>query len=265
MSIKVMEWVWNNSRARDGQLLVLLAIADCAHEDGGGAFPSNAELRRKSRLSERAVQYAIAGLEASGELTVGRQQGPKGCNLYRVVMTPAKSAPPQNLHPRNLRHQGVQSATENVSQIAPVTVKEPSVEPSVRTSEVADAPADPPRPDVEDLCNHLADAIAANGSKRPAVTKTWRDACRLMLDKDERTAEHVRAAIDWCQNDEFWRGNILSMPKLRTKYDQMRLQATRGGRTTRPDDVAARQQRALHRAAEREAQMNPQTQLELTP
>jgi hypothetical protein len=31
--------------------------------------------------------------------------------------------------------------------------------------------------------------------------------------------------IRWCQADEFWRGNILSMPKLREKYDQLRLKA----------------------------------------
>jgi hypothetical protein len=48
-----------------------------------------------------------------------------------------------------------------------------------------------------------------------------------MLDKDGRTEEQVHAAIDWCQDSEFWRGNILSLPKLREKYDQLRLQASR--------------------------------------
>ena len=48
-----------------------------------------------------------------------------------------------------------------------------------------------------------------------------------MLDRDGRTPEQVSAAIDWCQANDFWRSNVLSMPKLREKYDQMRLQATR--------------------------------------
>lgn len=103
---------------------------------------------------------------------------------------------------------------------------------------VADAePSKPERPDVEALCEHLATRIEANGANRPTVTAKWRDACRLMLERDHRTPEQIRAAIDWCQADEFWRANILSMPKLREKYDQLSLQAQRqrppgGGRTS---------------------------------
>jgi hypothetical protein len=83
------------------------------------------------------------------------------------------------------------------------------------------------REDVEKICRHLADRIEDNGSKRPSITKGWRDAARLMLDKDGRTEEEIHGAIEWCQNDQFWRGNVLSLPKLRDKYDQMRLQAQR--------------------------------------
>lgn len=110
MAINVMTWVWNHSRSRHGARLVLLAVADSASSDGGNAFPSVAELMRKSNLGERAVQTAIADLVALGELHVDRNGGPKGCNRYRVVMTgapaesaprkihtPAESAPPQTL------------------------------------------------------------------------------------------------------------------------------------------------------------------------
>ena len=88
-------------------------------------------------------------------------------------------------------------------------------------------PAKPPRDDVERLCAHLADRIEANGSKRPAIGKKWHDAARLLLDADKRTEQQVHDAIDWCQNHEFWRANILSMPKLREQYEQLRLQAMR--------------------------------------
>jgi hypothetical protein len=96
------------------------------------------------------------------------------------------------------------------------------------------------RADVDRLCHHLASRIEANGSKRPAITKRWRDSARLMIDRDGRTEQQVIAAIDWCQGNEFWRANILSMPKLREKYDQLRLQATRekngNGRTSTTND-----------------------------
>lgn len=87
-------------------------------------------------------------------------------------------------------------------------------------------PDKPARMDVERLCKHLADRVEANGSKRPNITKGWRDAARLLLDEDKRTEAQVRDAIDWCQKDEFWRTNIMSMPKLREKYDTLRLRAT---------------------------------------
>ncbi|HEY3652334.1 MAG TPA: hypothetical protein VGL33_30500 [Streptosporangiaceae bacterium] len=100
-------------------------------------------------------------------------------------------------------------------------------------------PAITSRPDVEHVCAHLADRIEANGCKRPAVGKKWRDAARLMIDRDGRTEQQIMTAIDWCQDNEFWRSNILSMPKLREKYEQLRLQAGRAkqnGRTSTTDD-----------------------------
>lgn len=99
MAVEVSSWVWNNSQSRKGQRLVLLAIADCARSDGANAFPSIAELARKTALSERAVQRAIRDLAELGELAVHRGTGPNGVNRYRVVMTPVKTTPPSKRHP----------------------------------------------------------------------------------------------------------------------------------------------------------------------
>lgn len=83
MSLKVTSLVWERSRAEGGTLLVALAIADFADDDGE-AFPSIGALCRKSRLSERAVRYALRDLEALGELSTEIGAGPKGRNLYRI-------------------------------------------------------------------------------------------------------------------------------------------------------------------------------------
>lgn len=88
------------------------------------------------------------------------------------------------------------------------------------------------RPDVDRLCDHLATRIEANGSKRPPITKGWRDAARLMLDRDGRSEQEVHGAIDWCQADDFWRSNVMSLPKLREKFDTLRLQAQRSNTAT---------------------------------
>lgn len=105
------------------------------------------------------------------------------------------------------------------------------------TTSVAIA-TDAGRPDVEALCEHLANAVEANGSLRPTITDRWRTACRLMVDKDGRTPEQIRNAIDWSQADEFWRPNVMSMPKLREKYDQLRLAAQRSRPTARTEQAA---------------------------
>lgn len=93
---------------------------------------------------------------------------------------------------------------------------------------------EPPRPEVVALCDLLAGLIEENGSKRPNVTKAWLDACRLLLEKDDRTKDQVEVIILWSQRDDFWRANILSMPTLRRKFDQLRLARNRDLERRRP-------------------------------
>jgi hypothetical protein len=93
MSARVSGAVWGESR--DGErlggsrhggstLLVLLALADFSHDDGGSIYPSISTLAQKTRLSERQVQRTIAILEKSGEVFVHRGAGPGGVNLYTI-------------------------------------------------------------------------------------------------------------------------------------------------------------------------------------
>ena len=94
MSIAVMTQVWKSSQHQEGALLVLLAIADFADDDGY-AYPSVIKLATKARLSERQTQYVLAKLEESGELTRQKNAGPHGVNLYRVLVGGAIIAPVQ--------------------------------------------------------------------------------------------------------------------------------------------------------------------------
>ena len=83
------------------------------------------------------------------------------------------------------------------------------------------------------LSHLLAHLIEENGSKRPPVGKRWAKAERLMFERDHRPRDEAERLIRWSQADEFWRSNILSMPKFREQYDKLRLQADRptGGRS----------------------------------
>lgn len=140
---------------------------------------------------------------------------------------------------------GMQDALPDASEIAMPREKEREKEKDKSARSATDAPlAAAPRNDVARLCAHLAARIEGNGANKPDIGKTWHDAARLMLDKDDRTEQQIHAAIDWCQDSDFWRANILSMPKLREKFETLRLQAQREGNvrllrpaTERPEGV----------------------------
>lgn len=114
--------------------------------------------------------------------------------------------------------------------LAPVTGEQGNRGTGISSSEVADATTDAAddedpsqRDDVIRICEHLAKRIEGNAGRRPTVGKKWHNAARLMLDRDNYTEAQVIWLIDKAQDDEFWRSNILSMPKLREKALQLRM------------------------------------------
>jgi hypothetical protein len=72
------------------------------------------------------------------------------------------------------------------------------------------------------------------GAKEPNL-QTWAKNIDLMLRLDNRTAEGIRQMIIFSQNNDFWKGNILSTLKLREKYDQLYIQS-KSKRQTANDD-----------------------------
>lgn len=101
MSVRTMARVWAESKHSGSDLLMLLAIADFADDDGR-AYPSVPTLAAKCRMKPRNANYVLSTLKASGELEILVNEGPKGTNLYRVnleLMGLQSSAPLQNLAP----------------------------------------------------------------------------------------------------------------------------------------------------------------------
>jgi Helix-turn-helix domain len=84
MSLSVLAWVLDHSDERLGNRLVLLALAEFAHDDGSKAFPKVETLMTRSRLSERQVRNCLRSLEQSGAIVqTGTTQS--GTHVYRVV------------------------------------------------------------------------------------------------------------------------------------------------------------------------------------
>lgn len=70
MSVTAQSHVWKYSRAKGSALLVLLAIADYAHDDGQHAWPNLDALAEKTRMTERSMRSILADLVEMGELRI---------------------------------------------------------------------------------------------------------------------------------------------------------------------------------------------------
>jgi hypothetical protein len=251
MAVEVITWVFSHSRSKNGERLVMLAVADaCNSPDGTGAWLSNAALMAKTNLSERAVQAAVKACELLGELKVERNAGRGGVNRFAVVMAekvqnlhpadsagvtddyPAESAPfTETEEPQATDRKGAESAggldPRNPAESAPGTVstKNSSTKSSVKTSTTKRIKKDEPeREDVTRICNFLAEWRVKLGCPRPTITEKWRTEARLMIDKDGRSLDEIKDIIRWSQRHHFWKANIQSIPKLREQYDTLRLQ-----------------------------------------
>ncbi len=133
-----MSDVWKHSKASGSALLVLLAVADFANEEGT-AYPSIETLAKKARMSPRNARYVIGDLVKAGELVVKRNAGPKGCNLFKVKtanlagvqdLPGEKFAGAQSVQDETIFQMGVQPTSAGTAiAVAPepsLTVIEPS-------------------------------------------------------------------------------------------------------------------------------------------
>ena len=246
--------------------LIMLTLADVAEvgtaEIPARFTPSLRVLSTETALDRRTIQRHLAALEEAGWIVRGRPDAKAqwfGERVrYRLDLPGGMEPPPvaQNRPGGGTEPPGVVAESPTGGGTEPPLETDHSDQEQISSdrpsSRATKAVAIPDRIDVEQVCRHLADRIEANGSKRPTITKTWRDAARRLIDRDGRTVEQITKAIDWCQDDDFWRSNILSMPKLREKYDQLRLAAQRGARTNRTNGQDIDWNAAMERAMARE-------------
>ena len=59
--------------------------------------------------------------------------------------------------------------------------------------------------------------------------KNWAQQADVMINRDGRTEMQIEELIEWSQADSFWKGNILSMKKLREKFDQLTVKKNSSG------------------------------------
>jgi hypothetical protein len=194
VSIKMMTVCWDHSNARGTDLLVLLALADIA-DDNGECWPSIAHLARKVRLDTRTTQRRIRSLEDLGEVVVirggGRSSSAGGVksNRYKIVVhIPDEGDGDRGESPGVAnRHPGT-DAGGRVAPVPPLTLApvppEPSMEPSIEPSLSLESDLwksihEVTGPDKSDIAN-VERLLRAKGAtpddvyqKAPAITRHW--------------------------------------------------------------------------------------------
>jgi hypothetical protein len=237
MSNEALTWAFRQTAPSTGAKFVLVALADLANHEHR-AWPGQAKLAAMTGQGVRSVIRHLLDLEQANLVTRERRNHGYTKRLVDGFLLPvsvvagvpkpvdAATQTPANLTPVDLTPANLTPAKDGEDTRQTGRIKEPKKNPKNPKNPSTSAAADA-RPEVIDLCGRLADQIAANDEdgKRPSIGKGWLDACRLLLDRDKRDPAKVAAMIDWCQADEFWRTVVLSMPKFRKQYDQMRKQA----------------------------------------
>lgn len=117
-----MTLVWKHYPEGGSELLLALALADWADDQGGHIFPSVATMAAKTRQSDRNVQYLLAKMKEVGWLEQleagGTIDGKKLSTSYRIpvdLIPPGMVGPVKTLH----RSDGCKPAHGPVKGLSP--------------------------------------------------------------------------------------------------------------------------------------------------
>lgn len=210
----------------NGDFLAALLLDRIRYRAGDGWWAvTRADMLADTRMSEYQLKRSLRVLRDAGYVETERVSAYDATLQYRVVLA-------ENVAIPEVADSAVSTSRISPPEVANIAVSEMAniaVSTSSKNSEELslEHAEEKPRPDVEHVCNLLADRIVENGGNRPTITKRWRDSARLMIDKDRIPVDQIVGAINWSQANDFWKANILSFPKLREKYNQLRLNAER--------------------------------------
>lgn len=206
MSVKVMSTIFDRYPHGGGEMLLALALADHAHEDGTSVRPSVKLLAKKTRQSERTVQYQLRKMQAYGWLILvhfssGKPGDPNEYKINSAWLTGAESdgcnfctGATDSADGCNLKQGRVQNAADTGAiAVAPKPLLKPSKEPSKEPSIDAGKPRKSSGADelVELGVSQqiAADFLAIRKAKRAPLTATALDGIKREAGKAGITLE----------------------------------------------------------------------------
>lgn len=200
-----MAAIWEMPNLSPTEKLVLLAVADCA-SDEGFAWPSVATLARKTGCGERTVQRSLRAAEQSGLLVADGYHG----KTVRYRLDPRHSGTPASVAPR-------QTGTPTPATVAPHprhSGTQSIIEPSLNHQEGSSPDSDPPI-SIGEVVEAWNDTAGKFGLRRCSkLTEDRRKRLRSLIHKypmdDFRTALAAVARSQFCrgENERGWTADI---------------------------------------------------------
>jgi len=192
VSIRIMSAVWDDASYEGGTLLVLLALADWANDEGY-CWPSVGAIAKKVRLSTRQVHRILKQFEDEDVIAIERGGGRSVSNRYRLNMQNILATPnsversTETVTPVSVKPKTVTFAIETVtwasqnSDICDSAIRknrqEPSIEPSGASALFPEVSSNSKETDLE---NALKDVF------QYYVVQTERDPARYELNAKRR-------------------------------------------------------------------------------
>ncbi len=228
---QIMKWEWytdpNTFR------LFFHLVLNANHEKGrwkgndierGQLITSSDKLAMQLELSRQQIRTALKKLESTNEITI------KPTNKYTLV-TVANYDFYQSEQGR---------ATNNVTNEQPTNNHQITTNNNDNNKKnEKELKKIPPKWSEEDteykISLYLYKQICKNNenAKEPNF-QTWSSDADKMIRLDERTTEDIKTVIDFSQNDNFWKSNILSVGKLRKQFDQLLVKSKVASEPTKP-------------------------------
>lgn len=263
-------WLWENGNERYAKwwMDILLMVN---HE------PKKIPFNGKLKLIERGEKQTSV-VKLAAHWNVDRRTVSKFLDLLAAdeMITVSKSRQTgttlkvlnygvyQDKNPDN-EHQNVQRSTQrNAHKQEPKEVKNNTT----RKKREYDENSSPFK-----LAKYLYLKIQENdpNAKEPNF-QTWADDARKLMELDKRSKENIYNVINWCQQDEFWSSNILSVKKLRSQFTQLFIkmnkdtewlmrntkQVSTGHEATDMSDLDRQQEENLRRAEEKYRKEHPE-------
>lgn len=253
MSVRVMSAIFERYPNGGGEMLLALALADHAHDDGTSVRPSVKTLAIKTRQSERTVQYQLRKMQDYGWLILTRKTSgkPGDTNEYRINpewLTGAKddgcnfcTGATDDIDGCNSRHRRVQNgAKTGAKAIAPKPLskpskKQPSKEPSLGADRAKSAIS------LSDLISEgvsqqvAEDFMTQRRAKRAPLTKTAlsgirNEAAKARITLDDALRVCVERGWQAFKADWYQRTGVQSsrIPESNDDYEQRKRKLAEG-------------------------------------